>query len=86
MCTCSCSYIASAMCIIFLNCFLTFYMLAVVDALVVALDLLRESSQVKKFTSLRLMLFSDLGGEFSDDRLEDFIAALKEKKVEVNFM
>ncbi|XP_038052595.1 X-ray repair cross-complementing protein 5-like [Patiria miniata] len=57
-----------------------------VDALVVSLDLLRGSSQGKKFTSLRLLLFSDLGGQFSDDNLEGFVNALKDLNVELNFI
>ncbi|XP_022103565.1 X-ray repair cross-complementing protein 5-like [Acanthaster planci] len=57
-----------------------------IDALVVALDLLKESSQGKKFTGLRLLLFSDLGGQFSDDKLEGVINALKGLQVELNFI
>ncbi|XP_071804212.1 X-ray repair cross-complementing protein 5-like isoform X1 [Asterias amurensis] len=57
-----------------------------VDALIVAMDLLKMLTPNKKFTSLRLLLFSDLEGQFSDDKLQTVIAGLKNMKVQVNFI
>ena len=50
------------------------------------MDLLKMLTPNKKFTSLRLLLFSDLEGQFSDDKLQTVIAGLKNMKVQVNFM
>ncbi len=38
------------------------------------------------FASKRVILFSDLGGEFSDDNLDDIVASFKEKEIEFNIM
>lgn len=59
-----------------------------IDAMVVAMDMLHEATSDKgsKFTSNRIILFSDLGGEFADDKLEQVIGGLKSMKTEVNMI
>ncbi|XP_071503293.1 X-ray repair cross-complementing protein 5-like [Diadema antillarum] len=57
-----------------------------IDALVVAMDMIHTAISDKgaKFTQNRIILFSDLGGEFADDKLEQVIGGLKSMKTEVN--
>ena len=38
------------------------------------------------FGSKRLILFSDVGGEFGDDQIEDIVASMKEADLEFNVM
>ena len=38
------------------------------------------------FGSKRVILFSDVGGEFGDDNLNDIIASMKEAEIELNVM
>ena len=38
------------------------------------------------FGSKRLILFSDVGGEFGDDNLNDIVASMKEAEIELNVM
>ncbi|XP_070533798.1 X-ray repair cross-complementing protein 5-like [Ptychodera flava] len=57
-----------------------------VDALVVSMDLLEKSIKGKKFSTNRIVLFSDLGGEFSDDQLEPIINGLKSLDTELNLI
>ena len=38
------------------------------------------------FISRRLVLFSDVGGEFGDDQLKDIVASMKEYEVDFNVM
>ncbi len=38
------------------------------------------------FASKRIVLFSDVGGEFGDDNLDDIIGGMKEAGVELNVM
>nr|XP_011424766.2 X-ray repair cross-complementing protein 5 [Crassostrea gigas] len=56
-----------------------------VDALVVALDHLVNATQGKKgFAMKRLILLSDLGGEFGDDQIEGIISGIKNSGTELN--
>jgi len=55
-----------------------------VDAVVVALHCLREESQDKKFSALKIVLFSDLGGEAGLDQVETIIKGMKDTNVEFN--
>ena len=54
--------------------------------MVVAMDMIHEAYQAGKFTSNRIILCSDLGGEFADDKLDAVIGGLKKQKTEVNVM
>ena len=38
------------------------------------------------FGSKRVILFSDVGGEFGDDNLNDIVASMKEAEIELNVM
>jgi ATP-dependent DNA helicase 2 subunit 2 len=54
-----------------------------VDAIVVAMDHIHKNLQGKKgFTSKRIVLFSNVSNEFSDDQLNDIIGSLKEDSIE----
>ncbi|XP_076083778.1 X-ray repair cross-complementing protein 5-like [Mytilus galloprovincialis] len=56
-----------------------------VDALIVALDHLVSSTQGKKgFCMKRLILLSDLGGEFGDDQIDTVVAGIKNSGTELN--
>ena len=56
-----------------------------VDALIVALDHLVSSTQGKKgFCMKRLILLSDLDGEFGDDQIDTVIAGIKNSGTELN--
>ncbi|XP_022297407.2 X-ray repair cross-complementing protein 5-like [Crassostrea virginica] len=56
-----------------------------VDALVVALDHLVNATQGKKgFAGKRLILLSDLGGEFGDDQIQGIISGIKNSGTELN--
>ncbi|XP_030843748.1 X-ray repair cross-complementing protein 5 [Strongylocentrotus purpuratus] len=59
-----------------------------VDALIVAMDLIHDATSEKasKFTKNRIILFSDLGGEFADDKLQNVTHSLKAMKTEVNMI
>ncbi|KAL4218077.1 X-ray repair cross-complementing protein 5 [Mactra antiquata] len=55
------------------------------DGIVVGMDHLMNAMQGKKgFASKRLILMSDLGGEFGDDQLDDIIASIKNSETEFN--
>ncbi|KAI8497618.1 X-ray repair cross-complementing protein 5 [Branchiostoma belcheri] len=58
----------------------------VVDAIVVALDLVRNQTMGKKFETKRIVLFSNLAGEFTDDQLEGVINGMKALECEFNLM
>ncbi|XP_048780641.2 X-ray repair cross-complementing protein 5-like isoform X2 [Ostrea edulis] len=56
-----------------------------IDALVVAMDHLVNATQGKKgFGFKRLILLSDLGGEFGDDQIDTIIAGIKNSGTELN--
>ncbi|XP_062609734.1 X-ray repair cross-complementing protein 5-like [Saccostrea cucullata] len=56
-----------------------------IDALVVAMDHLVNATQGKKgFGSKRLILLSDLGGEFGKDQIDTIIAGIKNSGTELN--
>ncbi len=61
-----------------------------VDALIVAMDIMVDRLKMlkpdEKYTNLRLILFSDLAGPFSDDKLNKVIACLKDMEVQVTFI
>ncbi|XP_041471452.1 X-ray repair cross-complementing protein 5-like [Lytechinus variegatus] len=59
-----------------------------VDALIVAMDIIHDaiSDKSSKFTKNRIILFSDLGGEFADDKLQNVTDSLKAMKTEVNMI
>ncbi|CAH1774598.1 unnamed protein product [Owenia fusiformis] len=58
-----------------------------IDATVVAMDHLVKGIQGKKgFTGKRIILFSDLGGEFGEDGLEDIVASMKHENVDFNII
>ncbi|XP_023334987.1 X-ray repair cross-complementing protein 5 [Eurytemora carolleeae] len=48
-----------------------------VDGLVVALDFLRRESEGKKYTTLKIVLFSDLGCPANADQMDDIINGIK---------
>ncbi|XP_023933350.1 X-ray repair cross-complementing protein 5 [Lingula anatina] len=56
-----------------------------IDAMVVALNHLVKQTEGKKFGGgKRLILFSDLGGEFADDQLDDIVNGMKQAEVQLN--
>ncbi|XP_006822840.1 X-ray repair cross-complementing protein 5-like, partial [Saccoglossus kowalevskii] len=57
-----------------------------VDALVVSMDLMEKSIRGKKFGSNRIVVFSNLGGEFTDDKLDAIINGLKSLETEINLI
>ncbi|XP_035659820.1 X-ray repair cross-complementing protein 5-like [Branchiostoma floridae] len=57
-----------------------------VDAIVVALDLVRNQTMGKKFETKRIVLFSNLAGEFTDDQLEGVINGMKALECEFNLI
>ncbi|XP_064596853.1 X-ray repair cross-complementing protein 5-like [Liolophura sinensis] len=58
-----------------------------VDALIVALDQVINGMQGKRgFAHKRLILFSDLGGEFGDDQIEKIIAGIRNTQTELNII
>ncbi|XP_053382453.1 X-ray repair cross-complementing protein 5-like [Mercenaria mercenaria] len=55
------------------------------DGIVVGMDHLVNAVQGKKgFNNKRLILMSDLGGEFGDDQLDSIIASIKTSETELN--
>ncbi|KAG1663655.1 X-ray repair cross-complementing protein 5 [Nymphon striatum] len=58
--------------------------IAFIDAIVVALDILMEETSSKKFATLKLVIFSDLGGEASDDQLDDISVGISKFKTKVD--
>ncbi|GFO44853.1 X-ray repair cross-complementing protein 5-like [Plakobranchus ocellatus] len=55
------------------------------DAIVVALDHLEKALQGKKgFAARRVILFTDLGGPFGDQELDNIVAAMSNTKTELN--
>ncbi|XP_064652857.1 X-ray repair cross-complementing protein 5-like isoform X2 [Lineus longissimus] len=58
-----------------------------IDALVVAVDHLRKATKGKRgIAGKRLILFSNLGGEFGDDKIDTIVGALKAEEVELNII
>ena len=57
------------------------------DALVVAMDHIVKDVQGKRgFGSKRIILFTDCGGEFGDDKLDDIMGSFKEAEIELNII
>ncbi|XP_033127028.1 X-ray repair cross-complementing protein 5-like [Anneissia japonica] len=57
-----------------------------IDALVVGLDLLHNSTNGKKFTSTCILLFSNLGAPFSDDKIDSLVNGIQKMKTDVNLI
>ncbi|XP_071810860.1 X-ray repair cross-complementing protein 5-like isoform X4 [Apostichopus japonicus] len=58
------------------------------DALTVSMDIIHKVTDApgSKFTASRVILCSNLGGEFSQDKQENIIQAIKGLKTEINFI
>ncbi len=52
----------------------------------VALDLLHNTLDTGKFTSSKVLVFSNLAGAFSDDKLEQVIGGIKSLGADINLM
>ncbi|XP_071947683.1 X-ray repair cross-complementing protein 5-like isoform X2 [Antedon mediterranea] len=57
-----------------------------IDALVVGLDLLHNTTTEKKFASTRILMFSDLAAPFSDDKIDSLINGIQKMKTDVNLI
>lgn len=58
------------------------------DAVTVAMDIIHTVTTAagSKFTSSRVILCSNLGGEFSQDKEDNIVQAIKDGKTEINFI
>lgn len=57
-----------------------------VDALVVAMDVLAEQTKHQKFASQRILIFSNFGGEVSNDQIDIIIKGIRNSNMQLNII